>query len=213
MLFRKEIFNDGTILGIWKIEESKDDLLSLFDNCKEGLIAELNRFQNDKRKIEFLATRALIKELLGYENMVCYDENGKPSLVDNLLKISISHTLMYVSVIISPKMAVGVDIEQKRDKILRLSNRFLSKSELNNIDKKRELEHLLLHWSAKETMFKMMGETDVDFIESMHVLPFLPANEGEFFSFETKSKKKQKFNMKYIIHKDFILVWCTSTIN
>jgi len=207
MLYHKEIFENGATLGIWKIEENVEDLLSLFSEKQSKYREEITRFQYPKRKLEFLSVRLLLKELTGIENDICYDSNSAPSLVGEKFKISISHTTGYASVIIHPSANVGLDIEQKRDKILRLKHKFLAQSELENIDKENELEHLLLHWSAKETMFKMMGETDVDSITHLHISPFSLSEEGTIDSFETKSKKQQRFSLNYKVHDDYVLVW------
>ena len=207
MLYHKEIFENGATIGIWKIEENVEDLLSFFSEKQSEYKTEISCFQYPKRKLEFLSVRILLKELTGVENSVYYNSNGSPSLVDNNSVISISHTNGYASVILHPSASVGLDIEQKRDKIIRLKHKFLAQDELENIDKENELEHLLLHWSAKETMFKMMGEEDVDFISHLHISPFLAAKEGTIHSFETKSKKQQRFSLDYKIHDDYVLVW------
>jgi phosphopantetheinyl transferase len=207
MLNHKEITKEGAIIGIWKMEETTEELLSFFSGKKSEYSAEITRFRYPKRKQEFLSVRLLLKELTGTENRIFYNPDGSPSLVDNNLKISISHTNGYASVILHPSANVGLDIEQKRDKILHLKHKFLGQKELENLDTSCELEHLLLHWSAKETMFKMMGETDVDFISHLHISPFLPSREGTIHSLETKSQKQQRFSLDYKIHDDYVLVW------
>jgi phosphopantetheinyl transferase len=211
MLYQKETFADGTTLGIWKIEEEVGELLDFFNKKRTEYLSEISRFIHDGRKKEFLAARCLLKALTECENNILYDKNGKPSFVDNSLNISISHTNGYVSVITHPSDTVGIDIEQRRGKILRLKNKFLSENELKNLDTGKETEHLLLHWSAKETMFKMMGETDVDFIGHLHILPFEISTEGCIHSFENKSSRKTEFNLKYKIHNDYVLVWGTNS--
>jgi phosphopantetheinyl transferase len=207
VLYYKEIFENGATIGIWKIEENVEDLLSFFSEKQSEYRTEISRFQYPKRKLEFLAVRLLLKEFTGNENGICYNSNRIPSLVDDKFKISISHTDGYASVIMHPSANVGVDIEQKRDKIVRLKHKFLGQDELENIDRENELEHLLLHWSAKETMFKMMGEMDVDFISHLHISPFFPFKEGTIDSFETKSEKQQRFSLNYKVHDDYVLVW------
>ena len=207
MLYHKEIFENGATIGIWKMEENVEDLLSFFSEKQSEYRTEISRFQYPKRKLEFLSVRLLLKEFTGSENGIYYNSDGTPSHVDDKFKISISHTNGYASLIMHPSANVGLDIEQKRDKVVRLKHKFLAPEELENIDKENELEHLLLHWSAKETMFKMMGERDVNFISDLHISPFFPFKEGRIYSFETKSKKQQRFSLDYKIHDDYVLVW------
>jgi len=207
MLYHKEILENGATIGIWKMEETVEELLSFFSEKQAEYSTEISRFQYPKRKQEFLSVRLLLKELTGIENDVCYNSNRSPSLFDNRFKISISHTNGYAAVILHPSANVGLDIEQKRDKIMRLKHKFLGQNELENLDGENELEHLLLHWSAKETMFKMMGEDEVDFIDHLHISPFSPSKEGIIHGIETKSKKQQHFSLDYKIYDDFVLVW------
>ena len=209
MLYQKKKLANGAALGVWKIEENEEELLTFFEQKRQEYATEIARFGYPARKLEFLSVRLLLKELTGNENSVVYDSNRYPSLVGNEFKISVSHTTGYASVIVHPSVNVGVDIEQKRDKIVRLKHKFLGQDELENIDKENELEHLLLHWSAKETMFKMMGETDVDFISHLHISPFTPAQEGTIYGKETKSAGRRNFILDYQIDNDFVLVWST----
>ncbi len=45
-----------------------------------------------------------------------------------------------------------------------------------------EVYVLLLHWSAKETLFKVMGVEGVDFIRHLHIFPFCHGRGGVFGS-------------------------------
>jgi len=208
MLYKKKTFDNGTTIGIWKIEEDEEALLSIFKEKQSEYRSEISRFQSAKRRLEFLSVRCLLKELTKNENAILYDKNGHPSLFDNNLKISISHTNGYAAVILHPHLNVGIDIEQKSDKIVRLKHRFLSVEELENSNREREVEYLLLCWSAKETLYKILNETDVDFISHLHISPFFPSKEGGVIHcYETKTAKKCEFLFDYEIEKDYVLVW------
>ena len=41
-----------------------------------------------------------------------------------------------------------------------------------------EVYALLLHWSAKEALFKLMGVEEVDFIRHLRIFPFSLSEEG-----------------------------------
>ena len=65
---------------------------------------------------------------------------------------------------------------------------------------------LLLHWSAKETLFKVLGREGVNFVDEMQVSPFDETQyEGEF------SIKDMKEDDTYIIYykvfDDFVLTY------
>ena len=209
MLYQKKAFDNGATIGIWKMEENEEELLSIFKEKEPEYRAKVYHLHSHKRRLEFLSVRCLLKEFTNSENAVCYDTNGRPSLFDNSFKISISHTNGYASVILHPHINVGIDIEQKNDKILRLKQRFLSIEELENINREREVEHLLLCWSAKETLFKILNEKEVDFISHLHLSPFLPSEKGVIHCYETKTVKKCEFALNYRIEKDYVLVWGT----
>lgn len=73
------------------------------------------------------------------------------------------------------------------------------------IDKGHETEHLLLHWCAKETLFKMVGQEGVDFLRHLHVRPFPYAEEGRFTVFETRTEEGSVFRLNYLVTPDFVL--------
>ena len=95
----------------------------------------------------------LLKELLGEEARVDYHSTGAPFLACVPLYISISHTKDYVAVILD-KRPTGIDIEYRSDRILKIRSRFMNPEEEAGIDLEHEVEHLLIHWCAKETLFK-----------------------------------------------------------
>lgn len=207
MLFSKEHFDDGSILALWKMDESEDELLDYFDVRKEEYRLYISKFPFKKRKQEFLTSRVALKVLLGCENEIYHNEDGKPAIEGNPMKISISHTNGYLAMLLHSNAAVGIDIEQKRDKIFRVKNRFLSDCELENTDKENEMDHLLLQWSAKESMFKMMNQRDIDFQTDLHIEPFKMDDSGVFYGYETKTGDRLRFELSYRIYEDFVMVW------
>ncbi len=149
--------------------------------------------------------RILMKELMGEEKEVYYNQSGKPFLTDKSYHISVSHTKGYVAVAVNQVKHIGLDIEQISEKIRRVQSRLIAGSEY--IDKENELIHLLLHWSAKEAMFKFIDVEGVNFLSNLFVDKFIPSqNGGTFRTSETRTEKAYKFNAYYKIDKDFVLV-------
>ena len=87
--------------GIWKTEESTEELLALLPD-PERYEQQLTRFSSPHRKLEWLSVRVLLYQLLGEEKIIEYAPSGKPRLADSSYFISISHTRGYVAVILSP---------------------------------------------------------------------------------------------------------------
>ena len=111
-----------------------------------------------------------------------YLPSGKPYLADGSAHISISHTNGYVAVALHPTEEVGIDIERYGVRVCRVVSRFVRPDEEKTMNQGDEVYVLLLHWSAKETLFKVMGVEGVDFIRHLHIFPFVMEEEGVFGS-------------------------------
>ncbi len=197
-----------TLWGVRRVEKSSGELLSLLEN-KEFYIPFIERFKLESRKCEWLMIRVLLKELLGEEKEISYDDNGKPFLEDRSYFVSFSHTRGYVAVIANPTHPVGIDIEEISQRIYRVKERFMSEEELMNLSEPQELIHLLLHWSAKETLFKALGQQSVDFTRQLHVNRFEPRLiEPDCFSaYETRTGENHHFMIRYIANSEYVLTF------
>lgn len=202
MIYLKKEFEDKIYLGIWKVEESLEDLLARLDN--KDWLDDVFAAKSDSRKREMLATRVLLKELMGEEKKICYYPSGKPFLCDESYEIGISHTQGYVAIALHKQKTMGLDIEQCTNKIFRVRERLITRYDY--IDADNERDHLLLHWSAKEAMFKYLNAEGVDFRRNLHVEPFVPYESGSFIASESKTKERQHFDAHYIVEEDFVLV-------
>ena len=104
---------------------------------------------------------------------------------------------------------VGVDIEQYGTRVQRVASRFIREDEMVSIKAGDEVYALLLHWSAKETMFKLMEEEAVDFIEHLRIVPFQPKDSGVFEAYEYRSGRDRKFFLHYDTHPDYVLTYAS----
>lgn len=209
MLHYKKYISDTTLIGIWKIDESRDELLAMLDD--RSCLASVLSMRSDVRVLEMLAGRVLLKELLGEEKRISYTPSGKPYLEDKSFHISISHTKKYVGVVVDAINILGLDIEQIGDKIKRVRSRVVSAEE--HIDPNNEVVHLLLHWSAKEAMFKYLDEEGVDFLRHLFVKPFTPECTGHFAALETRTDNHIHFDAYYEVNEEFVLVCVVTTMN
>ena len=127
-------------------------------------------------------------------------------MADGSASISISHTKSYVAVLLGTRdKEVGIDIEQYGEIVLRVAHKFMREDEEASLFRGTEIWSLLLHWSAKETMFKCMNASDVDFREHMRVLPFSVGESGIFSAEEYRTAEKRKFAIHYYLSSDFVL--------
>jgi 4'-phosphopantetheinyl transferase len=201
MLYKRFEVEKKTV-GIWKVSESIEDLLSLL-NLETTLVAKIQNLRSDKRKIEKLATCCLMREFgLDYSQLT-YLPSGKPQLIGNKFHVSISHTAGFVSIALS-ESGVGIDIQSIDARVVKLKSRFVADDEF--IDPDLEITHLMLHWSAKEAMFKWIDKEEVMFTKHLHVKPFSPVDKGYFEVYETKTEWEMATTAYYEVEDHFVLV-------
>lgn len=206
MLIRKEHTEDGGLLGIWKMVETTEELLKLFpDHLRSEAYAYLMDIRSERRSVEWLSTRVMLLDLLGREQIILNRKDGSPYLADGKVKISISHTKNYAAILLHETSAVGIDIETRSERVIKIAGKFISDNEF--IDPAQIIVHQLLHWSAKETLFKLMNMQGIDFKQHLHIHPFTPGVKGLITATETKTKQKQSFRLHYEVHPDYVLTW------
>jgi len=169
---------DDAKLLAWEITQSIDELVSGFENFTL-FAADFEKINSDKRKLEFLGTRWLLKILLEKESNVLYTADGKPYLNDESYHISLSHSGKWMAVMIHPTKVVGIDIECPTDKIQKLYKRFLSETEQAELSDGKDIKQLQIAWSAKEALYKIIGKEAVDFANQLRLLPFEVQKEGQ----------------------------------
>jgi phosphopantetheinyl transferase len=202
MLYSKEYITESTLLGIWKIEEKREELLSMLQ--RHEWVQNIHSIKSKSRVLEILATRVLFKELLGEEKEIHYSSSGKPFLTDGSYHISVSHTKGYVGIVLNEKKFVGLDLEQISKKIYKVRERLISPYEY--IDKNNELIHLLLHWSAKEAMIKFLDINGINIRRHLFVDKFTPRQKGYFPAAESRTETHYQFDVHYKVEPDFVMV-------
>ena len=109
LYFRKRVQKKAEI-AVWKIEETEEELLRIC-SVPDDELEEIMFIQNEQRRKEKLAVRALLNEVFEDKVYLEHHDNGKPFLENNPCEISITHTQKYVAIIIHPDEYVGIDIE------------------------------------------------------------------------------------------------------
>lgn len=201
---------NSTQWGIWKMEESLEDLLSLLPDFRRKVCEQkMLDFTSEHRKKEWLSVRVLLYSMLQEDKEVAYSAEGKPQLTDQSYFISISHTKGYVALILDVVSPVGIDIEQYAKRVHRVASRFIRPDESIEPYHEDTTWSLLLHWSAKEAIFKRMENADAD-LRKLRLVHFLPQEEGEFLVHEEATEQRQHFKVGYRIFPDFVLTWTNS---
>lgn len=146
-------------LLLWKLSETETQLSNLL-NISLSSKSKLDLIKSSSQRRQFLGVQNLLNLHKIKNDMLSYDDNGKPHLLNNKF-ISISHSFDYCGVIVS-NVKVGLDIEKFRSKILNISKKFVSESDLSLI-KLNSIENVTKVWSIKEAVFKAFGHNKIDF--------------------------------------------------
>jgi phosphopantetheinyl transferase len=165
--------------------------------------------RREHRREEWLAVRALFYTIMGRYVPIHYESSGKPCLDDGY--ISISHTKGYVAVAYSASHEVAVDIEQYGERVVRVAPRFMNPAEHSSDG---DVWSLLLHWSAKETVYKLVGQSAVDFANSIIIRPFaVDSNGGDMTATAICGDGEwHEFPVQYVTDRDFVLTYITRRI-
>lgn len=146
-------------LLLWKLSETETQLSNLL-NISLSSKSKLDLIKSSSQRKQFLGVQNLLNLHKIKNDMLSYDDNGKPHLLNNKF-ISISHSFDYCGVIVS-NVKVGLDIEKFRSKILNISKKFVSESDLSLINL-NSIENVTKVWSIKEAVFKAFGHNKIDF--------------------------------------------------
>lgn len=192
--------NSQTVVKIWKISESFDDLMQSVKLKPESLQRVLS-MKSELHQRGFLSVRCLLAKF-GYEDAdLFYDGNGKPHLKDGK-QISITHSFHFSGVIVSDAI-IGIDIEKQRDKISVIAHKFidyefsyLSENATNYVNK------LTVIWCIKESLFKLFATPGLSFKKHCLVIP-ISDNEHETIAWIDYEDKKYRYQVQFLEFEGF----------
>jgi 4'-phosphopantetheinyl transferase len=133
-------------------------------------IERAQRFVGEARRRRALASRALLRQILGRTlgaapRSLSFTAGrfGKPALADRAIDFSLSHTGDLALVALSRGRELGIDVEQVRplDDLERLVERFLAPSERAVVRELPDAERprgFFRAWTRKEAWLKARGE-------------------------------------------------------
>ena len=206
VVFHKEI-NETSSWLLWEIEEELGSYFMEVDlNLEER--DYFDSITNHYKKLEWLATRAAMRELLAAKGLqykgILKDSHGKPHLQNQEGHISVSHSFPWVAVIYHKSLPVGIDLEKPRDKIVRVAHKFLNDSELEY--SRENVRMITLLWSAKETLYKVHGRKFVVFKENLEIEPF-GADQSVFNGQIKVNGHVERFQLNYEENDDFLVTY------
>ncbi len=206
VVFNKKI-DDETILAIWKIEETEEQLINSLQ-LKQHELDIIATLSSGKRAIHWLSTRVLLRTMLNTADYIdCQmDEHGKPYLVNSDTHISFSHSYDYAAVITSKRKKVGVDIEMIKHKIKLIKHKFLSDAELAQKQIGDNTNGLYVSWCTKEAIYKWHGKKGLEFKQHIHIKPFKLKDEGSLQAIVELPEGTRELHVEYFKMKDGYMV-------
>jgi len=154
-----EEVSPSVTLCVCQGDESADQLLEEFPFLIEYKACVYSKNLSSRRCYEVLAELLLIHKLFGEGVSLSHDSRGCPRL-SNGFNIGISHTNGCVAVIVSSCQKVSVDVEYMSDRVNRIADRFLRRDETA-----LTLTDRLIHWCAKETLYKLYPDDNLGFMD------------------------------------------------
>lgn len=194
------------IVAVWKIEESVEQLKELL-SLSEADAEVVNAFKIESRQKEWLASRLLLKQALGFYPELEYSANGKPTLKKGKPYISITHTKGFAAVCVSDQ-PTGIDIELCSSRIEKVAKRFVHPQEAKYIEEKSNIEYLTVLWSAKETLYKYYDVYGVIFNEQFLIRPFKLNSNGELNCNFIHNSESKQLKLYYELKDGYALVHC-----
>lgn len=166
----------NTQVLLWQVTETEEALaknLSLNTNSQKRLKA----MKSSLHRRAFLSIRHLLAKA-GYADFdLIYNSQGKPFLNDGTY-VSISHSHQFTGIILSQTAQIGIDIEKKRDKILRIAPKFTPIQEYRTYANTDALITKVTQvWCAKEAVYKIAAIPGLSFLNHIEVADFLPEKD------------------------------------
>ena len=203
---------EGVCLGLWRMEEEPEELLSGFPHLR---LLEMP-YKYPARQKEFLCVRALLLAMTGDPTLrIEHTASGRPVLAGDCKspgkdgtggkskspttgwQVSISHTKGYAVMMFSLDKAVGVDIEYRSDRVAKIASHYIRPDE-----KAETLEQMLVLWCAKETLYKLHSDDNLQFFEMRAVAP----PDGNELMLENMKRGRQ-VKVHVIPAPDYVLTW------
>jgi len=190
-LYKVVLLSKTAKLYLWKITEDLDVFKSQI-RLKNSSTARLESMKSESHQKGFLAVRMLLQHNHYDDFDLYYDAFGKPHIKPqgcNIkdVEISISHSNDFSAIVISEEK-VGLDLEQLKDKALKIAPRFMDVSHLENLSVEDKIKKATVIWGIKESIFKIKNEQGISFPN--HIF------EEDFLLDDKKAKAILKFNNK-----------------
>ncbi len=205
MPLEKLVVELGRTWALWRIEEEEETLAKMVSPIEK--LADT--ITSPQKRLEWIAGRVLVREVMEAMDLnfqgVVKDEFGKPFPAGYDYQLSLSHSFPFVAVLLDKYESVGIDLEQPKEKLLRIASRIHNDDELK--DAGTDVIKHCIYWCAKETLIKIYGKKDLVFSENMRILPFKRELEGHIIGKIIVKDVERVIPLYYKVHPEFVLVF------
>jgi 4'-phosphopantetheinyl transferase len=191
--------------ALWKIEEDEDELRKMI-GAVDPIPASVH---NPKKRMEWLAGRVVVKAILEQLGLtfkgIVKDEFGKPFPKAYDYQLSLSHSYPYVTALVDREPPTGIDLEQPKEKLLRIASRVFRHDELK--DAGSDITKLCIYWCAKEALIKVYGKKDLTLAENLIISPFSRESEGNILGSIIVKDVETIIPLYYKVYPNFVVVY------
>lgn len=157
-------------IRVWEITEPE----SFFKDGLWGRLSDQSRnyeeIKDPSNRLQYLASRKLIAECFKNESPLTLQRKESRQLYISEFPeahFSISHTEGYAG-IISAGNPCGIDLEAPDRNVQRIKHKFMRDDEKRDFPEDADAIKI---WSAKECIFKIFGQGEVDFLKHIQIHP------------------------------------------
>lgn len=212
-VIRNTLISNHSRLGIWKITEQIDQLIS-GAHLTPDEAKVYQDFRSVSRRSEWLAVRVLLNEILLEKFQISYHKSGRPFILDKNEHLSVSHTDGYAAILLNHDFASGIDIQSFNPRLKRIAHRFLNHREDNVYQKMgQSLDFLHVIWGAKEALYKVHGNPLIFFKEHISITPFEVAKEGVITGKISYNEINEQYTIQYENLGDVMLVYLVDCVH
>lgn len=205
MPLEKIVLESSRAWALWRITEDEAFLatkVSPFEHVS-GTVT------NQNKRLEWLAGRVLAKEVLESMGLafqgITKDEYGKPFPMGHDYHLSLSHSYPFVATLVDKLESAGIDLEQPKDKLLRIGPRIFTPVELK--DAGLDLIKHCVYWCGKEALIKVHGQKNLVFAENLVIESFQLKNEGDIRGKIIIGDVERVIPLHYIVYPNFVVVF------
>ncbi|MBC7382524.1 MAG: 4'-phosphopantetheinyl transferase superfamily protein [Bacteroidia bacterium] len=210
-IFLQKKIEPDILLALWHITETNAELKNLLS--KDFFERDMHLKMDNAAASHYLASRVLLNQQFKDVPVHLHKNKfNKPLLELSGIPyhVSITHSHHFAGIILSKNLEVGMDLEKTDERINRVAHKFMNEKEVSFAGKEDQVVEKTIIWSAKETLYKIYGEKELDFKLHLHIKKFVLNTQGSIQTVIKKDDYIGHFNVYYKCFKEFILTYAVN---